>query len=556
MKADRWTVRRRYRHIIGTLARHGVGYTLASMGFPGLIPFHRGFLGHKPQELPYTSPQHLRMALEELGPAFIKLGQILSTRSDLLPPEYITELSRLQAGVPAVPFSELAKVLEEELGPDFRNRFAALDEAPLAAASIGQVHRARLKSGQRVVVKVQRPSVREEIAVDLVILRRVFRRASRLPVAQLLDLEGVFEEFSITIERELDYEEEARHADRLRQNLADFPGVYVPKIFWELVTKRVLTMEEVSGARIDDIEAIDRMGVDRVALAERCARLYLKMVLEDGFFHADPHPGNFFIRQDGTVVLLDFGMVGFFSETNREQLLALIRALVRQDAEGMVDSILDLGAGLTPVERQVLTQDVHRLVARYADRPLGSISMELVIKDVFGIAYRHRLRLPSNLSLLAKTLMMSEGLARRLHPGFQVMDVLVPFVRHVVWQEYGPKGLKRRLPVLALEAADAMPRLPGTLYRLLRRAERGDLSLAMEAHQFSELSRTIDQAGRRVAGALTTGLFLIAMTLLLLGLPAGASPAVVWLVRGGFAAALGLVLRHVHSGWNRGRFRR
>lgn len=546
-QVEGWTVRRRYRYMLKTLARHGLGYSVARIGLSGLIPFHRGLLGHPHQDAPFTQPQHLRLALQELGTAYIKLGQILSTRADLLPPEYIAELSRLQSEVPPVPFAALAEVMAEEMGPDFRERYDQLDESPLAAASIGQVHRARLKSGEEVVVKVQRPGVREEVAVDLIILRRLFRRAARTNIGRVVDLDGLFDEFALTLERELDYEEEGRNTDRFRKNLADIPGVYIPGVHWELITPRVLTMDLARGARIDDLAQLDRWGVDRHGLAVRSARVYLKMIFEDGFFHADPHPGNFFIQPDGTLVLIDFGMVGSFNETNRAQLVSLLLAMVRQDPEALIDSVLDLGAGLTAIERQEVTRDVQRLITRYADRALAGISMEGLMNDIFRIAYRHRLRLPANLSLLTKTLAMSEGLARRLDPEFRTMDVLTPYTRQLLYHEYGPRGLIRRLPALAAEMADAAPRLPGSLFRILRRAERGDLAFGLEAHQFADLTGAIRSAGNRLAAGFLAGALLVSMSLLVIAYRGEPGSLIGWLVRGGFAAALGLTLWWLRS---------
>jgi len=533
-----WTVRRRYRHIARTLARHGLGYSLARAGLGALIPRGRGG-----EPAPRgAGPRHLRLALQELGPAFIKLGQVLSTRADLLPPEVVEELARLHAEIPPVPFARLLPVLEAELGPDFRKRFRELDETPLAAASIGQVHRARLLTGEEVAVKVQRPGVAEEVAVDLVILRRLARRAARTSLGRMVDLENLMEEFALTLERELDYLEEARHAERFRANLADEPGVVVPAVHWDLTTPRVLTLDLVSGARLDDPAALEALGVDRRALAARLARLYLKMIFEDGFFHADPHPGNFFVRRDGTIALVDFGLVGAFNEAGREQLVALLRALVQQDAEAMVDAILDLGAGLAAVERQALAADLQRLVTRYADRPLAAVSIETLLHDVLRLAYRHRLRLPANLSLLAKTLAMSEGLARRLDPRFRVMDVVVPYTRRMLIREYGPKGLRRRLPLLAAETADALPRLPATLFRVLRRAERGDLALALDPRQLAESLRLVAATGERLARAILAAALLTSTAILLAAyrdlplFPVGLA------LRAGFLTALALAL--------------
>ncbi len=510
-----WTVRRRYRHILQTLARHGLGFSLARYGLAGLIPFHRGWLGHPPQADPYTQAQHLRLALEELGVAFIKLGQVLSTRADLLPPEFIEELSRLQASVPPVPFEEMEAVLREELGEDYLSRFARFDREPLAAASIGQVYRARLRTGPEVVVKVQRPGLRAEVAVDLAILRRLARRALRTRAGEVMDVSDLMEEFALTLERELDYVAEGRNADRFRANLKNVAWVRIPRVFWEHSTTRVLTMEAATGVRSDDEEALDRLGLDRHDLAVRSARLLLKMVFEDGFFHADPHPGNFFLGEDGSLTLVDFGMVGSFGEVQRERLVALLGALARQDAEALVEAMLDLGAGLSALQRQALTQEVGRLLSKYAERTLADISLQVLMTELFQVAYRHRLRLPSNLALLAKTVAMAEGLGRRLDPGFRFMDVLLPYSRRLLLREYGPRGFSRRLPLLAEELLEATPRLPGTLYRVLRRAERGDMSWQADARQYADLTALLRGAAARLAASVLLAGLLVAAAVLI-----------------------------------------
>lgn len=465
----------------------------------------------------------------------------MSTRADLLPPEFIQELSHLQSDIPALPFSDLEPVLAQELGEEFRNQFQRIEETPLAAASIGQVHRVRLLSGDDAVIKVQRPGVAEEVAVDLFILRRLARRAARTTLGQVADLEGLMDEFSLTLERELDYVQEARNADRFRANLSHEKGIYIPSIHWGLTTSRVLTMEYVTGVRPDDMTGVDRLGIDRHAVAKRLARVYLKMIFENGFFHADPHSGNFFIQSDGTVVFIDFGMVGSFNEANREQLVSLLMALVRQDAEALIDRILDLGAGLTPLERQAATQDLQRMMTRYSERSLAGISMEALMNDILRFAYRHRLRLPANLSLLTKTLAMSEGLGRRLDPDFRSIDVLTPYARHLLMKEFGPRGLRRRLPLLALELADAAPRLPAILYRVLRRAERGDLVLGVESRQFNELLRAIRKAGERMSRSILVAALVIAATLLFIDLR-GETPSSASVAGAGLAATLGFAL--------------
>ncbi|WP_455133716.1 ABC1 kinase family protein [Microbacterium aurum] len=301
----------RYRQIGAVLRRHGLGVLAGVLGLGGLVPFHRGALGHARQEDPYTNPEHVRVALEELGPTFVKLGQILSTRHDLLPAAWVAEFAKLQDDVAAAPWEGIRDVLREELGADPEHVFAQFDPVPLAAASIGQAYAATLHDGTEVVVKVRRPGVVAQVHEDLDILRNLADRADRRwDAIRQYDLPGLVEEFSRTLRAELDYLQEARNAERFAQEFAHAARVRIPRVHGETTTSRVLTLERMSGVRIDDLEGLDAAGIDRVALARLGADIVLTMVFDNRFFHADPHPGNMFVQPDGALALIDFGMVG------------------------------------------------------------------------------------------------------------------------------------------------------------------------------------------------------------------------------------------------------
>ncbi len=285
--------RQRAREIARVLARHGLGWVAGPVGIGRMLPFHRGLLGHAPQPVAYTRPQHVRLALEDLGPTFIKLGQILSTRSDLLPPDYQVELARLQDRAPPEPWSVVAQVLADELGAAVHDAFAQIEHDPVAAASIGQAHAAVLRDGTAVIVKVRRPGVTHEVDDDLALLERVAgsigRRVDR---GGRYDIPGLVRQFSDTLRAELDYQAEAANAERFATNFAGDPNVRIPKVFHDLTTARVLTLERLRGIKIDDLAGLDKAGVDRHGLAVRAATLILQMVYRDGFFHADPIRGT------------------------------------------------------------------------------------------------------------------------------------------------------------------------------------------------------------------------------------------------------------------------
>ncbi|MCI0527960.1 MAG: AarF/UbiB family protein, partial [Nitrospira sp.] len=318
---------RRYREIVGILARHGLGWLVVQLGLGDLIPFHRGLLGHTRRQEPYTQPEHIRIALEDLGTTFTKLGQILSTRPDLVPPDYITQFSKLQDNAPPVPYSQVAEVIQRELGAPPEEIFKSFDVQPRASASIGQVHMACLPNDTLVVVKVQRPGVEAQVEEDLEVLADLANLAAqRTTLGEYLDIEGWMEEFAFTLHNELDYTQEGQNADRFRRNFAGEPTLHVPRIYWEYTTQRVLTMEEIQGIKISDLTALEAAGLDRHHIAENSARIMLTMVFEHGFFHADPHPGNFFVLPGGGIGLIDYGMVGRLDTSLREALARLFLA--------------------------------------------------------------------------------------------------------------------------------------------------------------------------------------------------------------------------------------
>jgi ubiquinone biosynthesis protein len=458
--------RDRQRQIAEVMARHGMGFLVDVSGLARVVPFERGLLGHERRPEPYTQPEHLRLALEELGTTFIKLGQILSTRADLLPAGYQGELAKLQDSAPPVPADAVRAVLEQEL--DCNDAFADFDFEPLAAASIGQAHAAALPDGTEVVVKIRRPGVVDQVQQDLEILQNLAVRASRRwQAARGYDVVGLADEFAQTLRAELDYLQEGRNAERFAANFAQDPDVRIPRVFWEATTSRVLTLERIRGVKIDDVERLDAAGVERRALAERATRVTAKMVFEDGFFHADPHPGNFFIQSDGRIGIIDFGMVGTLDDRMRQRLGSLLIGLGHDDADHVTRALLNLGVSTGPVDRQALRSDVEGLLQRYSGRGVGEITLGPVIDEVLAIVRGHRLRLPRDLVLLLKMVVMEEGLAARLDPEFRLGSVLGPYARGLMAAQVSPRAVARRLEEAGIDLARLAGAMPDELRRLL-----------------------------------------------------------------------------------------
>ena len=506
----------RYRQIAGALARHGLGYMVGVFGLERFLPFHRGVLGHPRRDEPYTRPEHVRMALEDMGATFVKLGQILSTRADLLPPDYQTELAKLQDRAKALPSGEVEEVVARELGGPMKSPFASFDSAPLASASIGQAHLATLADGSEVVVKVRRPGVVEQVEEDLDILQSMAAAASRRwEFAERYDLVGLAEEFALTLRAELDYIKEGRSAERFAANFAGDAMVHIPHVYWETVTARVLTLERMQGLKIDDVAGLEAAGIDRRALAERAARIVLKMVFEDGFFHADPHPGNFFIEPEGQIGLIDFGMVGTVDGRTQEQLIGLLLAVTGQDSERLVDAFLELGVAKQRINRTVLSQDLGHLASRYYGRPLGEFALGPLLEESLAIVRRHHLHLPPNLALLLKTVAMSESLGVKLDPQFTLTRVLAPYAQRLMLERFSPTLWAPRLERAGVDAARLGTELPGQLRRLLGEIERGGLEVGMRPEGFEPLVRRFEKLGNRIVLGILAAAFVNGLAVLM-----------------------------------------
>lgn len=509
---------RRYRQIADALSRHGLGFVIGLAGLDRVMPFHRGWFGHPQRELPYTRPEHVRMALEELGPVYIKLGQMLSTRADLLPPAYLVELAKLQDAAPPVPRDVIHEELTVELGVPVEDAFASFDDVPLAAASIGQVHAASLPDGTSVVVKVRRPGVAEQVEVDLEILANLAQTAvRRWALASHYDLVGLVQEFAETLHGELDYVREGRNAERIAANFSDTPSVHVPHVFWATSTSRVLTLERVHGIKITDIATLDSAGIDRKQLAKQAAEAVLQMVFEDGFFHADPHPGNFFIQTDGRIALIDFGMVGILDAQTQEQLVSLFLAVASRHPDRLTDAVLDLGAAQGRVDRTQLRQNLQRLVHRYIDRPLQEIEAAVLLHDVLEVTRRHRLRLPANLLMVARTVVMVEGLGAILDPEFELSNVIEPYARHLVARRYSPRLWSQRLGEAGFDAVQLGLDLPLRARRLLNDLERGTLEVGTRPTGYEPLMDQVERIANRIVLGVIAAAFIVGLAVLMSG---------------------------------------
>ena len=554
----RWTrgrLLRRSRRIASALTRHGLGWLVARIGLGGVVPFERGWLGHPVRESPYTRPEHLRMALAELGGAFIKVGQALSTRPDFVPVEYVAEFSKLQDAAPPVPFEQSCQVIRDELGGSPESIFDEFDPRPLASASIGQVHTGKLKSGQSVIIKVQRPGVAQQIEEDLEILSGMAEWAeAHTASGRDYNLPALADEFAFTLRNELDYQREGQNADRFRRNFARDPGVYIPRVYWEFSTDRVLTMERVGGIKVADMSALDEVGIDRHVVGENAVRVMLREVFEFGFFHADPHPGNFFVQPDGSIAMVDFGMVGRLDANLQESLLRIGMAVGRQDVERLTDEFFAIGMANANVKRKALQRDLDHFISRYAGRSIKDLAAAKTVDEVMAIALRHRLQMPAELVMLFRVVGISEGLGAQLDPDFKLFEFAAPYLREFWLQRRSPKVLAVRMGQSALDAAELGLTLPQHISRLIGQVERGELELNVNHEGLRDFALQLHRMVNRLALTI-----LLAATVLALGLmiiiyhPPGWEIYGGWLFGLAFLFSLGLGAWMMWTIWRSGR---
>ncbi len=539
----------RLHEIASVFVRHGLGDLVRRLGLADALERAGQVLNreHAADLARLEPPVQVRLALEELGPAFVKLGQVLAGRADLLGPAWIAELQRLHSRVPAVPFEALRPQLREDLGGEPEDIFAHFDPEPLAGASIAQVHRATLKDGTEVVVKVRRPGIQDVVEADLRLLERLAVMAEdELPQLRPYRPRQLVREFARSLRRELDLAAECRSAERVATNLAALGFVAIPRVHWAHTGPRVNVQDRVQGISGEDLAQVDASGLDRQLLARRGAQAVLKMIVEDGFFHADPHPGNVFYLPDNRLAFIDFGMVGRLTQRRRDELLRLLLGLVQREPQAVADVLLDWtgndhGAHLTQLETEIET-----FVDQYHGTPLAQLSLAGMLTDVTTILREHRLALPADLALLIKAFVSLESMGRGLDPGFHMATEALPLLRGVVRARWQPRAIGQRAWKALGRGLALAEQLPHDLSSLLRRARRGRLQVGLELAHLRRVGDQLDRAASRLSLALVIAALIIGSSIVmtvsggptLLGLPAfgllgfmGAVVGGLWLLR-------------------------
>lgn len=524
------------------LVRYGLAELAMRLGLEGRLRFGRKT---HPGVAALSEPARLVRAFEELGPTFIKLGQLLSTRPDLLPPDYLKALSNLQDNVPRIPFADVERVIATEACRLPDDIFAEFAREPVAAASLAQVHRAKLKTGEEVAVKVQRPGVADVTEADLAILASVARFIERhQPDLSVCDPAGLVGELGRSLRFELDFAHEGQNADICRRNFADDKTVAIPKVYWDYTTRRLLVLELFTGVKATDTAGLERAGIDRGRLARTGTHAYMKMVFENGFFQPDPHPGNLIVRPDGRLGIIDYGMFSRIDDETRDLLVDMLVAAYRQDGARLTRLVLRAGSKSSRVDELALRADIQDLLDRYYGASLRDMSLGRVLRELLAVSRRHRIAVPAGLSMLMRGVATAEGLGLLIDPEFNFIEEMKPFLERLARRRFGPLGWFKDLRRAEADFESLARDLPGDLRQMSEWLKKGELKLQIDHEELRQIVRNLSRSNNQLAAAIVLAAIIIGASLLVVAAPTALKALVPVIGVAAFiaAAALGVYL--------------
>ena len=507
----------RLHEITSVLIRHGLGDVVRRIGIAGVLERAGQILhwGAKAESVSLDPAQRVRLAFEELGPTFIKLGQVMATRVDLFPPAWIAEFEKLHSDVPPVPFDELLPELTRMLGRSPFDVFRELNTTAMGSASIAQVHRARLQDGTPVVLKIRRPGIRPKVEADLRLLGHLAQLIdSEMPDARRYQPVEIAAQFSRSLERELDFTIEANNVERFAKNFEGDPFIVIPTIHRDWTSETLLVQQHIDGIPGTDMAAVEAAGLDKRVLAARGSEAILRMILIDGFFHADPHPGNVFYLPDNRIAMIDFGMVGRLAPRRRREVIDLLAGLAQMEEEPMLDVLLDWAEDAY-VEESRLAADVNELAFEFEGVALADIRIGVLIRRFAAIVRNHSIVLPADLTLMFKALMTMEGLGRQYDPEFHIVEHLAPMLRKALRERYQPDQIVRRGRGAINDFVNLVGSVPRDFGRLLRDARRGRTRIDLDLKRLDSFGQMLDETIDRATMGIMTASIVIGSSIVM-----------------------------------------
>jgi ubiquinone biosynthesis protein len=507
---------RRFGTITGVLFKHGFG-DVAERLFNGRETLPKEAEDELILKTGFPSPRRIRLVLEELGPSFVKLGQLMSTRADIFPPEYIEEFKKLQDSVPPIPFADVKSVIERETGRPLEAIFAQFDPGSIAAASVGQVHIAKLFTGETVAVKVIRPGIEKKIREDIRLMYYLADKIERaFEMGRILGVSNLVREFERIIFRELDMLIEAGSIEKFASNFEDDTEIYIPAVYWDYTTRSVLVMEHIDGIKMDEVEAIKAHSLDPKEVAMIGLRSFSRQLMEFGFFHADPHPGNTIVMYDGRVGLVDFGITGYLDQEMMRQIANLFLGYAEHDYDMIMDALSE--AGLIDEETMDLKSfrvDLKDMSEAFYGRSLQNISVKDVYDQVMQLVLKYRVRLPRNLLLLLKTFIQTEALGKILGSDASILEVTKPFARKLLQRGYDAQSMLKNVGRHGRSTANYVKAMPKFVHDILRQTAQGKQRIEMRHSGLDPVTNQLEKGVNRLTVGLIISASILAASLIL-----------------------------------------
>jgi len=511
---------RRFNQILKILTKHGFGFAIQQLHLADHV-IGRGIIKtrilRRFTEPPESRAVRLRKVLEELGPTFIKLGQILSVRPDLVPLDLCYELSKLQDSVPPFGYEDVRKQIKESFGSYPDEVFSTFDPIPFAAASLGQAHRAQLKTGENAVVKVQRPDLRKIIETDIDILYSLAYLSNRyMQDVKIFDPISIVDEFSKVITKEIDFTYEAHNIDKFRKNFKDSTTVHIPKVFWDYTKSRVITTEEIIGIRLNDYLNQPHSVEEKKAVAANGANAILQQIFVDGFFHADPHPGNIFILPNNAAAFVDFGIVGRLDEDTRDAVVSLLIAVSMRNTSGILKALEMLGVTFDENSVRDFKRSISDFVERFYDIPLKQVEISTILPQAVELMSKYKLKIPPQFHIMIKAIATMDGVARQLDPEFNTIAHTKPFVERLVHERHDPKRIIKNAVLYSSELLDILKIIPKDAYEIIKKIKMGTLKIEFEHQGLSKLITEMDKSSNRLSFSLVIAALIIGSSLIII----------------------------------------